>query len=121
MITYACGTQSTVFGVTRTSYGGLVGPGWDSNQESSSFSLSSPAAAVQAQPLPKAFPYFVADMTEFGVDGSRHAQESPRGPLQAAHGALGVFDLTGDPRAVVVVGSADVREAQFAGRALQEA
>jgi len=38
---------------------------------------------------------------EIDVGGSGDAQESPRGRLQAAHRALGVFDLTGDPRAVI--------------------
>src|SRR5438132_1304492 len=48
---------------------------------------------------------------EFGVDGSGHAQEPPGRLLQTAHRALGLFDLSGDPRAVIVVGPAGVRQA----------
>src|SRR4030081_816140 len=57
---------------------------------------------------------------EFGVHRSGRAQESPRRLLQPAQRPLGLFDLSDDARAVVVIGPAGVREAQLASRALQE-
>src|SRR5712691_29043 len=79
--------------------------------------------AEQLEPNLRVALEIVADdrTEEGGVDGSGHTQEPTWSLLQAAHSALGFLDLAHDPRAVVVVRTPDVREAQLTGGALQEA